>query len=154
MKNFVQKIFLWSGIAGFGLFGQIGDLQAAAAAKKPKAFKGKSHNLAEEEEALYYKYLNPANEVPKAPEKSRWRIANTSGGKTVATNSVPLYSFTEGSWGRLAGEIPIGTEIKLDTMLGFGERMYYGVKRPVTLGNGKVVDKILYVEGTFVEKAD
>ncbi len=87
--------------------------------------------------------VSPAYEVPQDPEKFTWKVVGTIGGKTVYPSAVPVYDFTDNHRGRV-GEIPIGTEVKLDFFRPVGSVHYYQIPWE---GPGP---KLVWISGLYI----
>lgn len=82
--------------------------------------------------------------MPEKPEDFAWKVTGKFNGKQVYPAAVPVYSdASEGRATRL-GEIPIGTDIKLESFIRLGRMIYYAIPF-----NGKTA----YVNGLYVEPA-
>ena len=95
-------------------------------------------------------HVNPAFQVVENPERYTWKITGKIQGKQVYAQSVPVYSFGEDGYDRptRVGEIPVGTEVKLDAFRRVGNLIFYAVPYPASklpvYVSGQVIEPVAY----------
>jgi hypothetical protein len=73
--------------------------------------------------------VDPGTQVPEHPERYVWKVSGKIRGKVVYPSAVPVYAFDDFGGGRPTriGEVPVGTEVKLETIHPGGRIHYYVV---------------------------
>lgn len=86
-------------------------------------------------------HVDPGLEVPKFHEYYKWVVSGSIGKDQIYQNAVPLFSLPEL---REIGQIPIGTEIKLNSFSTAGGMIYYLIK---------IEEKSGFIHGSFISRA-
>ncbi len=71
--------------------------------------------------------IRPERDIPPDCDRINWKVTGTKDGVTFAKDSAPIYSFDENGFAISAGNIPIGTEVKIVGFRVFGRKIYYAL---------------------------
>ncbi len=92
--------------------------------------------------------VEPGSQIPEHPERYTWKVAGKIRGKVVYPTAVPVYALDDygGSRPTKLGEVPVGTEVKLDAVHAVGRVHYYAV--PFTEST-----RTAWINGLYLEAA-
>ena len=73
--------------------------------------------------------IAPGSEIPQHPERFTWKTAPRprADKKPSTDKTVPVYMEDDGGHPTIVGSLPVGTEVKLETVRTFGRAHYYAV---------------------------
>lgn len=96
---------------------------------------------------------SPGFEVPEHPETIVWKITAPKAQPNLT--EVPVIGLTDTKRPLKLGNIPVGTEVKLDIFINLGKVHYYAIPWPVgsEFDPKKTVTQYAWVSGNFIAPA-